>query len=158
MDDATNRSTTPDPAPACEPSVFTRIIEGELPGDFVWRDGEVVAFMTLAPIRPGHCMVVPVAQVDHWVDVPPSVWARMAEVQQPLGAALMDVFATARIGTMILGMEVPHCHVHLVPIDHESDLSFANADPDRDPAAMDTDAEAIRTALRSAGHHQWVAG
>ena len=152
MDDATNRSTTPDTSPAPEPSVFTRIIEGELPGDFVWRDEEVVAFMTLAPIRPGHCMVVPVAQVDHWVDVPPSVWARMAEVQQPLGAALMEVFATARIGTMILGMEVPHCHVHLVPIDHESDLSFANADPGRSPEQRGADAAAIRDALRAAGH------
>ena len=147
-----------DPAGSDEPSVFTRIINGEIPGRFVWRDPEVVAFLTLAPIRPGHTLVVPVEQVDHWVDVSPQLWARISEVSLAVGGAIQQAFSPARVGSMILGMEVPHCHVHLVGIDHESDLSFANADPDRDPAAMDADAEAIRTALRSAGHHQWVAG
>lgn len=144
------------PSPAPEASVFTRIINGELPGQFVWRDPEVVVISTIAPIRPGHVMVIPRAQVDHWTDVPPATWARMAEVQQAVGAAQLEAFATARVGTMILGMEVPHCHVHLVPIDHESDLSFANADPGRPPEATAADAEAIRRALRAAGHGEFV--
>lgn len=138
------------------PSVFARIISGELPGRFVWRDDEVVAFLTISPIRPGHTMVVPVAQIDHWLDVPPPLWARMAEVQQHVGNAIMAAFAPARIGTMILGMEVPHCHVHLVPIDHEADLSFANADPTVSPEALDAAAEAIRAELRIAGHRERV--
>jgi histidine triad (HIT) family protein len=138
------------------PSVFTRIIAGELPGRFVWRDDDVVAFLTISPIRPGHTMVVPVTQIDHWLDVPAPLWARMAEVQQQVGKAMMAAFAPARIGTMILGMEVPHCHVHLVPIDHEADLSFANADPSAAPEALDAAAEAIRSELRAAGHAERV--
>ncbi len=136
--------------------MFTRIINGELPGRFVWRDDDVVAMLTIGPIRPGHTMVVPVAQVDHWLDVPADTWQRMAEVQMAVGSALQEVFSPRRIGSMILGMEVPHCHVHLVPIDHESDLSFANVDPDPDPAALDEAAESIRAALRAAGHEDHV--
>lgn len=135
-----------------EPSVFSRIIAGELPGRLVWRDDEVVAMLTIAPIRPGHTLVVPIAQVDHWIDVPTTTWQRMGQVQQAVGRALMATYAPARVGTLILGAEVPHCHVHLVPIDHESDLSFANADPDPDPGALDADCEAIRSALRADGH------
>lgn len=138
--------------PAAEPSIFTRIINGELPGRFVWRDDLVVAFLTIAPLRPGHTLVVPIEQVDHWTDVPPHVWARMGEVQQAIGRALLESFGSLRIGSIIAGMEVPHCHVHLVPIDSESQLSFALVDHTPDPAALDEAAERIRTALRAQGH------
>jgi histidine triad (HIT) family protein len=135
-----------------EPSVFTMIIDGRIPGRFVWRDDHVVAFLTIAPIRPGHTLVVPIAQIDHWTDLPADVWARVSEVQLAVGTALMEAFRPARVGAIIAGMEVPHCHVHLVPIDHESDLSFANADPDVPAEELDDVAERIRAALRAAGH------
>lgn len=140
------------PAGATGPSIFTRIIRGEIPGRFVWRDDLVVAILTIAPIRPGHTMVVPIEEVDHWLDVPATTWARVGEVSQAIGSAQMEAFKPARIGSMILGMEVPHCHVHLVPIDNERDLSFANADPTVSDEAQDASAEAIRAALRAAGH------
>lgn len=139
---------------AVEPSVFTRVIRGDFPGRFVWRDPDVVAFLTIAPIRPGHVLVVPVQQVDQWLDVDSDVWLRMAVVQRAIGAAQMEAFSPNRVGTIIAGLEVPHCHVHLIPIDSESDLSFAKADGSPDPAAMDADAEAIRVALRAAGHSE----
>lgn len=137
---------------AQEPSVFTMIIDGRIPGRFVWRDDQVVAFLTIAPIRPGHTLVVPVQQIDHWTDVPPELWARVSEVQLAVGQALMEAFRPTRVGSIIAGMEVPHCHVHLVPIDHESDLSFANAAPDTPAEELDEVAERIRAALRAAGH------
>lgn len=139
-----------------DPSVFTLIIRGDIPGRFVWRDDDVVAFLTIGPIRPGHTLVVPVAQIDHWTDVPAELWARIGEVQQAIGSALMDAFSPVRVGSIIAGLEVPHCHVHLIPIDAESDLSFANVDHDPDPAALDAAAERIRSALRSAGHGEHV--
>lgn len=135
-----------------DPSIFTLIIRGEIPGRFVWRDDDVVAFLTIGPIRPGHTLVVPVEQIDHWTDVPAPLWARIGEVQQVVGQALMDAFGPVRVGSIIAGLEVPHCHVHLIPIDAESDLSFANVDPDPSPEAMDDAAAAIRAALRAAGH------
>ena len=140
------------PEGATGPSIFTRIIRGEIPGRFVWRDDLVVAILTIAPIRPGHTMVIPIEEVDHWLDVPATTWARVGEVSQAIGSAQMEAFKPARIGSMILGMEVPHCHVHLVPIDNERDLSFANADATVSDEAQDASAEAIRAALRAAGH------
>ena len=134
------------------PSVFTLIIQGQIPGRFVWRDDDVVAFLTIGPIRPGHTLVVPVAQIDRWTEVPPDLWARIGELQQVVGRALMDAFSPVRVGSIIAGLEVPHCHVHLIPIDSESDLSFANVDPDPSPEALDDAAERIRAALRAAGH------
>ena len=140
------------------PTVFTRIIRGEIPGRFVWRDDDVVAFLTIGPIRPGHTLVVPVAQIDRWTDVPSDLWARIGEVQQVVGRALMEAFSPVRVGSIIAGLEVPHCHVHLVPIDSESDLSFANVDSDPSPEALDEAAHRIRTALRAAGHGAHVPG
>jgi diadenosine tetraphosphate (Ap4A) HIT family hydrolase len=134
-----------------EPSVFTRIIRGDLPGRFVWRDEDVVAFLTIAPMRPGHTLVVPVAQIDHWVDVDAGLWARIAEVQHVVGRALMAAFRPERVGVLIAGLEVPHCHVHLVPIDTEGELSFANADADTPPEELDDAADRIRAALRDLG-------
>lgn len=141
---------------APEPSVFSLIIRGDLPGQFVWRDDEVVAFMTIAPIRPGHVMVVPVEQIDHWIDVPAPLWSRMAEVQLALGAAVQEAFSPARVATAVVGMEVPHCHVHLVPVNAESELSFANADPSTPAEEIAAAAERIRSALREAGHGEHV--
>jgi histidine triad (HIT) family protein len=133
-------------------TLFTRIIEGEIPGRFVWRDDQAVAFLTIAPITPGHVLVVPVAEVDHWVDLAPDLAAHLMQVAQKIGEAQMGVFRPVRIGLIIAGLEVPHCHLHLVPIDSESDLSFAKADHDPDPAALDSAMTRLRDALRAAGH------
>lgn len=139
---------------AVEPSVFTRIIGGELPGRFVWRDPSVVALLTIAPMRPGHTLVVPVRQVDLWTDLDAATWERMAHVQLAVGRALMQVFSPVRVGTIIAGLEVPHCHVHLVPIRTEADLDFARADHSPDPATLDDAAESVRRALAAAGHSE----
>jgi histidine triad (HIT) family protein len=133
-------------------SVFTMIIRGDLPGRFVWRDDQVVAFLTIGPVQPGHTLVVPVAQVDRWTDVEPATWARVTEVGHHVGRALDAAFGRSRVGVVVAGLEVPHCHVHLIPMDHESELSFANVDPDPDAAALDAHAAAIRAALRELGH------
>jgi len=132
-------------------TLFTKIIEGEIPGRFVWRDPEVVAFLTINPITPGHTLVVPVAEVDHWLDLPPALAERCMTVAQVIGQAQMAAFTPTRIGMIIAGLEVPHTHLHLIPIEREADLSFSRADPSPDPAALDAAAEAIRAALRSAG-------
>lgn len=137
--------------PSPQPSIFTRIIDGELPGRFVWRDPDVVAFLTIAPMRPGHTLVVPVRQIDHWTDLDDDLWLAMSRAQLALGQALMAAFEPVRVGSIIAGLEVPHCHVHLVPIRSEADLDFRLAEVSPDPARMDDDAERIRAALRAKG-------
>ena len=129
------------------PTVFTRIIEGELPGRFVWRDELCVAFLSIAPIRTGHTLVVPIAEVDHWLDLEPATAAHLMTVSQTIGKAQMQAFRPSRVGLIIAGLEVPHVHLHVVPIDSESDLRFDRADPDTPAEALDDAADRLRAAL-----------
>lgn len=132
-------------------SLFTRIIDGEVPGRFVWRDDRAVVFLTIAPISPGHVLVVPIEEIDHWVDLGPDLAAHLMRVARDVGRAQMQAFGPRRIGMMIAGLEVPHCHLHLVPIDREADLSFGRADHAPDPVALDAAADRLREALRTLG-------
>ena len=132
-------------------TLFTKIIQGELPGRFVWRDDDVVAFLTINPITPGHTLVVPVAEVDHWLDLPSAIAGRCMSVAQTVGQALMTAFSPTRVGLVIAGLEVPHTHLHLIGFDQESDLAFSKADPSPDPASLDDAAQRIRAALEAMG-------
>lgn len=108
-------------------TVFTKIIEGEIPGAFVWRDDECVAFLSINPLRTGHVLVVPRLEVDHWLDCPPGLRDHLFAVAQRIGRALQEIYSPAKVGLMIAGLEVPHLHIHVVPIDGVHDLDFANA-------------------------------
>ncbi len=145
------------PGPAGTPSVFTQIIEGRLPARFVWRDERCVAFLTIAPLRPGHTLVVPRAEIDHWLDVPSDLMAHLMTVAQGIGRALQRAFQPVRVGLVIAGFEVPHVHLHLIPANDLRDLDFSRAERNPDPAALDEAAARIRTALRELGYPQ-VAG
>ena len=133
-------------------TLFTRIIEGELPGKFVWRDDRCVAFMSIAPLRPGHALVVPRAEVDKWTDLDPDLAAHLMVVAQRIGRAQEAAFKPQRVGMIIAGLEVPHCHLHSVPIDRESDLHFGNADNNATDDQLETAADALRGALADAGY------
>jgi histidine triad (HIT) family protein len=138
------------------PSVFTRIIEGELPGRFVWRDDEVVAFLSINPITTGHTLVVPRVEVDHWIDLDVDLWARCSEVARIVGLGIQKAFDPPRVGQMIAGFEVPHTHIHVLQVNDLGDLSFANAASDPDAAEMDDALERIRAALWDLGYDEHV--
>ena len=129
-------------------TIFTQIIDGKLPARFVWKDQQCVVFLSNRPLRPGHALVVPREEVDHWVDLEPSLLAHLMDTAQAIGKAQMAGFKPVRIGMVIAGLEVPHCHLHVVPIRGMQDLDFANQDPDPDPQVMDDAANAIRGELR----------
>jgi histidine triad (HIT) family protein len=133
------------------PSVFTRIIEGEIPGTFVWRDDECVAFLSINPMKPGHTLVVPRQEVDHWIDLEADLTCHLFTVAQTIGQAQQQAFSPRRVGVMIVGDEVPHVHIHIVPIDSAGELSFAHADPNPPAGALDDAATRLRAALRSQG-------
>jgi histidine triad (HIT) family protein len=132
-------------------TIFSRIIDGEIPGTFVWRDDECVAFLSINPLRPGHTLVVPRAEIDHWVDCPPDLRDHLMEVSQTIGKAIAVAFPSERVGLMIAGLEVPHLHLHLVPINGVRDLDFANAALSVERSALDVVAFAIREALTAQG-------
>ena len=133
-------------------TVFTKIIDGELPGRFVWRDDRCVGFLSINPLRHGHALVVPIAEVDHWLDVEPELNAHLVRVSQLIGQAQMAAFSPTRVGLMIAGLEVPHVHLHVVPIDGVHDMDFTNAARDPDPAQLDAARDAIVSSLRDQGH------
>lgn len=130
-------------------SVFTKIINGELPGRFVYRDDKVAAFLSIEPIRYGHVLVVPVEETDKWTDLDPDVWNHVGAVAQQVGRAIIDVFGSSRAGYLIAGLEVPHTHIHLFPADDMAgyDLSATIPADETDPAKMDDAAARLRAAL-----------
>lgn len=128
-------------------TIFTKIIDGEIPGTFVWKDELSVAFMSINPLRDGHVLVVPREEVDHWLDCPPELREHLMGVAQTIGQALQEVYRPEKVGLMIAGLEVPHLHIHLVPIDGVRDLDFANAAASVDRGVLERNAAAIQAAL-----------
>ena len=133
------------------PSIFSRIIAGELPGAFVWKDAHVVAFSSIAPMMPGHTLVVPRDEIDHWIDLEPTLAAHLFTVAQQIGRAQDLEWKPRRVGLLIVGEEVPHTHLHVVPINHPEELTFAHADPVPDFDAIGAAAVRIRVRLRELG-------
>lgn len=133
-------------------SVFSKVIGGEWPGRHVWRDERVAAFLSINPLAHGHVLVVPVEEVDHWLDLDPVLWQHLNEVVRVVGTAVQRAFDPPRVGTIIAGFEVPHVHVHVFPAHDLGAFDFRNAASDPDPSAMDEAAAAIRTALTGLGH------
>ena len=135
-------------------TIFTQIIQGKVPARFVWKDEQCVVFLSNRPLRPGHALVVPRQEVDHWVDLAPQLLAHLTQTAQAIGRAQMAAFKPERIGMMLAGLEVPHCHFHVVPIRGLHDLDFGNQDPNPDLKVMDNAAESIRRELRKLGYPQ----
>lgn len=106
-------------------SVFTKIINREIPGYFVWEDELCVAIMTIQPVRDGHVLVIPKQEIDHWDNLPDELHAHLMIVCKKIAKALKATFPSRRIGLLVAGFEVPHAHIHLMPIDtmHDFDLS-----------------------------------
>lgn len=132
-------------------TIFTKIIEGEIPGTFVWKDDHCVAFMSINPLRAGHVLVVPRDEVDHWIDCPPDLRDHLMAVSTTIGEAIRKVHNPRKVGFMIAGLEVPHLHIHLVPIDGVHDLDFANAATSVDRDELEEEAASLRRVLTSTG-------
>ena len=130
-------------------SLFTKIIAGELPGRFVYEDDRVVAFLTIAPIKPGHTLVVPRAEVDDWLDLEPDDRAALFAAAHAVALGVRQAFPCRKVALLAVGLEVPHVHLHLVPIDAESEVSFANADPGASAESLDDAQARITEALGS---------
>lgn len=131
-------------------SIFSMIIAGEIPGHFVWRDEQAVAIMTIAPICKGHVLVIPVAEVDHWDDMPSELANHCLDVARSITKAIKTVYDCKRVSLQIVGLEVPHTHLHLVPINSMEDISFAKA-KQAEPEELAHEAECLRVALNGMG-------
>jgi histidine triad (HIT) family protein len=128
-------------------TIFTRIIQGEIPGTFVYKDEACVAFMSINPMADGHVLVIPRDEVDHWVDLSPYIASHLFEVSHRISRALSVAFPCEKVGLIIAGYEVNHCHIHLIPTTNMGQLSFANAAVSVERSMLEANAEKITAAL-----------
>lgn len=105
-------------------SIFTKIINGEIPSYKIKEDDHFFAFLDIFPLRPGHTLVIPKNEVDNFFDVNPTELSKVFEFAQPIAKAIEKSFDCNRCGLSVIGLEVPHAHMHLVPINSADDLNF----------------------------------
>jgi len=113
-------------------SIFTKIIQGEIPCHKIYEDDQVLAFLDIHPVQPGHTLVVTKQQVDHAWDLDDTAYQHLMAVVKKLALHLRTQMGTARVASQIVGVDVPHCHVHLIPINTASDFKAepSAAEPD----------------------------
>ncbi|MBL7259802.1 HIT family protein [Paractinoplanes lichenicola] len=128
-------------------SIFTKIINGDLPGRIVWSDDRVAAFLTIAPLTAGHTLVVPREEIDDWTQLPADLLGHVMAVSHTIGAALKRAYGSPRVGLVVAGFEVPHAHVHVFPAYEMADFDFARVDNDVPAARLDDDLKRIQAAL-----------
>jgi histidine triad (HIT) family protein len=133
-------------------SVFTKIMNGELPGHFVWSDETCVSFLSINPVTNGHTLVIPRLEVDHWLDLPSEVIMHLMHIAQIIGRGQMQAFHPLRIGQLIAGLEVPHTHLHLIPMQGMSDLDLTRTPTVVDKDTLENIAMRLRNAIISMGH------
>ena len=130
-------------------TIFTRIIDGQIPATFVHKDEACVAFMSINPMADGHVLVIPRDEVDHWVDLSPYIASHLFEVSHRISRALSVAFPCEKVGLIIAGYEVNHSHIHLIPTTHMGQLNFANAAASVERSTLEAHAEKIIAVLAS---------
>lgn len=127
-------------------SIFSRIIKGEIPCEKILEDDRLFAFLDIRPINPGHTLVVPKKETDYFFDVEDEILAATLPFAKRVARALRQSVQCKRVGVIVAGFEVPHAHLHLVPIQVEGELSFSRAKPAR-PEDLKALGEKIRSNL-----------
>lgn len=128
------------------PTIFTKIISGEIPSHKIYEDERFLAFLDIRPISPGHTLVIPKKEVEYFFDLDDELMKGIMLVARKVAHAIKKEVVCKRIGVMIAGIEVPHAHVHLVPIHEVTDLNFAKAKP-ASSEDLDRMAQKIRSRL-----------
>lgn len=121
-------------------TVFSKIIRGEIPCHKVYEDDAVLAFLSIHPVNPGHTLVIPKVAVDHFSDLDDATTQQVMAVAQKLSRAIRQVFNPVRVALVVIGEEVPHAHVHLIPYHKQGDVAL-NA---REAAPEDLAAAAVK--------------
>ena len=128
-------------------TIFSKIIKGEIPGYKIAEDDDFYAFLDVYPIKHGHVLVVPKQEVDKFFDISPELLGRMLVFAQPIAKAIEKAFPCKRCGISVIGLEVPHAHMHLVPINSADDLNFTRSKMKISPEELKKDQEKILSHL-----------
>lgn len=129
------------------PTIFSRIVAGEIPAQRVREDDDFLAFLDIRPIRPGHSLVIPKnVQIDDFFHLPDDLIGRIMVFAKPVANAIREETGAARVGCAVIGIDVPHAHLHLVPLDGGHDIDFRRARP-AEPEELEAMAERLRARL-----------
>ncbi|MFO8000351.1 MAG: HIT family protein [Marinilabilia sp.] len=128
-------------------TIFSRIVKGEIPSFKIAEDEHYYAFLDINPLARGHTLVVPKQEVDYLFDLEDDLLAGMMVFSKKVAKAIEKAVPCKRIGVAVLGLEVPHAHIHLVPLNQEGDISFAKPKLQLSQEEMETIAEKIRNGL-----------
>ena len=139
-------------------SLFTKIINGEIPGRFVWADDVCVAFLTIEPLTDGHCMVVTREEIEQWTDADDATWSHVQRVAKIIGQAQQAEWGTPRVGMLLEGFLVPHLHVHVWPAAGPEDFDPHATMRDVSDETFEENADRLRRQLVTQGHGAHVAG
>ena len=129
-------------------SIFSKIINGDLPSHKIMEDNDFYAFLDIRPIAYGHTLVIPKKEIDKFFDLDNDVLSKFLPFAKPIANAIERVVTCNRVGLIVAGLEVPHAHLHLVPIQSIHDLSFSNA-READHADLKSLADKIKSELAS---------
>jgi histidine triad (HIT) family protein len=127
-------------------TLFSKIIRGEIPSYKIAEDERFFAFLDIFPLRQGHVLVIPKAEVDNLFDLPADYLSQLLLFAQPIAKAIEKAFPCNRCGIEVIGLDVPHAHVHLVPINSANDLNFTQPKP----KASDDDLRAAQEKILNA--------
>ncbi|MDR1729361.1 MAG: HIT family protein [Prevotellaceae bacterium] len=127
------------------PTIFSRIINGEIPSYKIAEDEHYFAFLDINPIKKGHTLVIPKVETDYIFELDDQTLSGLMLFAKKTGLAIEKAVPCKRIGIAVMGMEVPHAHIHLVPLENEGDLNFKNPKLKFTPEEMNTIAEDIRS-------------
>ena len=137
-------------------TLFEKIIDGDIPGQFVWQDDVCVAFLSIDPLTDGHTLVVPRVPVDQWLDADDELIAALMSVGKVIGRAQQQEWESRRVGVLIEGFEVPHLHVHVWPADSHGDFDVNAVTHGEDPQVLAANADRLRGRLRTLGYAEHV--
>jgi len=126
------------------PSIFTKIINGEIPSYKIAENEDCVAFLDVFPLQKGHTLIVPKKEVDKLFDLDDSSYSKLFSFSKYVANAIEKAFPCNRVGIAVIGLEVPHAHIHLIPINDMDDMNFANKKLKLQPQEFIDIAEAIK--------------
>lgn len=127
-------------------SIFSKIVAGEIPAYKIAEDDNYLAFLDIFPLQRGHVLVIPKKEVDYLFDLDDDSYKGLMLFSKNVAEKIKAVIPCTRIGVAVIGLEVPHAHIHLIPIEEERDMSFSNPKKKFSPAEMEETAKMIREA------------
>jgi histidine triad (HIT) family protein len=130
-------------------TIFSKIVAGEIPAYKVAETIEFLAFLDISPLAEGHVLVIPKKEVDYLFDLDDETYAGLQIFAKIVATGLRKAIPCKRIGVAVIGLEVPHAHIHLIPMNSVSDLNFARPKLSFTPEQLEATAEKIKEALRA---------